>query len=517
MISKWFSVALFVLIATLAPAQSLSTQVNPELAVPMGDSATIWGLGGGGESRWRWSLPSGMPVLSNLQPFVSAGYRFFTNDAHNLLTLSSEGLGLEYQDFLAERWGFGAQFSGGLYQGSYGGLNASNFFWQAGATAKYRFSPAIEAGLGASWQQFLARSSPLVDALALQLNLQIAWDGFQESGRVEAKKIDLKPVYPVLYSQYDKETVGSVSLVNREAGEIRNVRVSFFAKQFMERPKEGIAVAVVPRGGTIEAPLYALFSSEVLKLIESTKVLAEISVDYEFLGSPRHQTFESPLRVYNRNAMSWDDDRKASAFVSSKDPAVLRYSKYISGIIRNQPLQGFGQSLKYAIGLFECLKLMGINYVVDPTTPYTEFSTNASAVDFLQFPYQTLTYKGGDCDDLSILYTSVLQSVGIRTAFITVPGHIYAAFALDMGQKEASSLFANLNDMILIEGVYWVPVEITMLGADFSKAWRYGVQEWKDGGDKARLYPMDDSWKLYDPVSPPRPRHAHHPARYEGN
>jgi hypothetical protein len=162
-------------------------------------------------------------------------------------------------------------------------------------------------------------------------------------------------VYPVLYSQYDKEKLGTISLINREVGEIHNVRVSFFAKQFMERPKESAVVEVVPRGGVIEAPLYALFTSEVLKLIESTKVLAEISVDYEFLGSHRHQTYESPLRVYNRNAMSWDDDRKASAFVSSKDPAVLRYSKYISGIIRNEPLQGVGSSLKYGIGLFECL------------------------------------------------------------------------------------------------------------------------------------------------------------------
>ena len=46
-----------------------------------------------------------------------------------------------------------------------------------------------------------------------------------------------------------------------------------------------------------------------------------------------------------------------------------------------------------------------------------------NAVDFLQFPRQTLVYGAGDCDDISILYNSLLESVGIRTAFITIPGH----------------------------------------------------------------------------------------------
>ena len=29
----------------------------------------------------------------------------------------------------------------------------------------------------------------------------------------------------------------------------------------------------------------------------------------------------------NRNAMTWDDDRKAAAFVTAKDPALLGFAK----------------------------------------------------------------------------------------------------------------------------------------------------------------------------------------------
>ena len=54
-------------------------------------------------------------------------------------------------------------------------------------------------------------------------------------------------------------------------------------------------------------------------------------------------------------------------------------------------------------------------------------SKQSGATDFLQFPRETLRYTTGDCDDLSILYCSVMQSLNIDTALITVPGHIYVA------------------------------------------------------------------------------------------
>ena len=96
------------------------------------------------------------------------------------------------------------------------------------------------------------------------------------------------------------------------------------------------------------------------------------------------------------------------------------------------------------MGMFEALRLYGINYVIDPNSSYIELSSQAEAVDYLQFPHQTLFYRGGDCDDLSILYSALLESVGIETAFITIPGHIYMAFALDIGEDEASHLAKDI-------------------------------------------------------------------------
>jgi len=157
------------------------------------------------------------------------------------------------------------------------------------------------------------------------------------------------------------------------------------------------------------------------------------------------------------------------------------------------------------MGLFEGLKLYGVNYVVDPTTPYKELSQNKNALDFLQFPNQTLTYRGGDCDDLSILFCSILESVGIKSAFITIPGHIYTAFALEMSEEDAKSTFANATDLVYIDKKAWLPLEITLVNDSFLKAWQVGAREWYDNEKikQAVFIKIQDAWDKFDPVGIP--------------
>jgi len=155
-----------------------------------------------------------------------------------------------------------------------------------------------------------------------------------------------------------------------------------------------------------------------------------------------------------------------------------------------------------AMGIFEAISLFGIGYVVDPRTPYAEFSKSDFELDYLQFPIQTLTYRAGDCDDLSILYSALLESIGIETSFITVPGHIYMAFALDIEQKEAEKLFSSTNDLIFLDDNTWLPVEITLVKGGFMKAWQSGAREWRNNKkiEKAAFYSIHEAWNTYEPV-----------------
>ncbi len=142
---------------------------------------------------------------------------------------------------------------------------------------------------------------------------------------------------------------------------------------------------------------------------------------------------------------------------------------------------------------------------MNPKTPFTDFSKDKLSVDFVQFPRQTLTYSSGDCDDLSILYSALLESVGIETAFITIPGHIYMAFSLNMSPSEAKRTFLKPDELIFLNNKVWLPVEVTMVQDNFLSAWAMGAKEWRENAAKgqALLYPMHDSWNEYKPVGLP--------------
>ena len=152
------------------------------------------------------------------------------------------------------------------------------------------------------------------------------------------------------------------------------------------------------------------------------------------------------------------------------------------------------------MGIYEALRLFGMNYIRDPSTPYDVLSEDELAIDYLQFPRQTLQYKAGDCDDLSILYSSLLEAAGIETAFITVPGHIYVAFALKTIPEEIRKAFSNPEDLIYLHGKAWLPVEVTLLDQGFLKSWETGLSLWTKYEEQRGFFPVHTAWEIYKPV-----------------
>ncbi len=188
--------------------------------------------------------------------------------------------------------------------------------------------------------------------------------------------------------------------------------------------------------------------------------------------------------------------------MTTKDSAILKFSKNISAMVKNRFSGPIDQNLCTGMVLHEALTLYGISYNIDPTTPYKEFSKHKLALDFLQFPRQTLEFKAGDCDDLSILYSALLEAVGIETAFITVPGHIFMAFSLNIKPEELKKTLRYPEDLIVKDDKAWIAVEITRIGDGFLKAWEMGARGWResDGRGQTGFFLIYEAWEIYEPV-----------------
>jgi len=318
-------------------------------------------------------------------------------------------------------------------------------------------------------------------------------------------ELTIAPVFPVFYSYYDDHPVGTARLTNVSNRELSDLAVSFYVDQYMENPKSSDTIAELGPGESVDVALFALFTSEIMQITEDSKISARIVVEYASGGA--HRTLETArtVEVRNRNALTWDDDRKFAAFITARDPAVMSFARNVTAMVQERTAPGINSNLAIAMGMHEALNDFGVRYIPDPITAYAEYSTSSTAVDYLLFPRQTLEYRGGDCDDLSALYCALLEAVGIETAFITIPGHIYAAVSLGADPSVARSAVANPDELVIVDGRAWLPVEVTERFAGFTDAWQIGAKEWReyDQQGKAVLYRTHAAWETYEPVGLP--------------
>ncbi|MBI9105261.1 MAG: hypothetical protein JEZ04_00865 [Spirochaetales bacterium] len=153
---------------------------------------------------------------------------------------------------------------------------------------------------------------------------------------------------------------------------------------------------------------------------------------------------------------------------------------------------------------FNALGELGILYQIDPTAPFTEMQGDTFVVDSISLPRETLKRLTGDCDDLTVLYCTMLESIGIETALVTVPGHIFCAFNTDVPSADYKMISPDRAITIESGGTIWVPVEITMIGKrSFTEAWSKGISEfteWDSAPARRGFYKTGEAQGLFRPV-----------------
>ncbi len=452
-----------------------------------------------------------LPFLPLVAPAVGVDYTFVPVQAET--SFSSVGLGLgAVLVFDVGRFQITASGLGGGYFSfmnetardadgtAYPAQSGAAGYASGGVDVSYLLTPYLSLGVGGMYHNMFGLYQGVRAHISATLNLY----GLQR--HVELRDIQQQPVFPALLQYYGNEPVARAVVTNEEKFPISNIQVEFFAPDYMSAPRVGSELGGLEPGESADVLFGALFTERLLTLTEGSQVSTELTVRYELNGRERETVILDKIRVHHRNALTWDDDKKAAAFVTAKDPEIIRFASAVAGLVRREGPASVNPNLRLGMGMFEALSNYGLSYVIDPNTPaYVDASENTQIVDFLQYPRQTFDFRGGDCDDLSILYTALLESVGVPTAFVTIPGHIFTAFSLGVSTAEARQMF--LDDTLFIDrdGEAWMPVEVTLIGEDFQRAWEVGAEQWHDNlaNHAVGFYPMAGSWQIYPPSGYP--------------
>lgn len=367
-------------------------------------------------------------------------------------------------------------------------------------SGNYYIRPSLIASAFVSYKHYFYDPS-LMEKFEFGLGITYNFTkGIFASSNIDTLESSTQPLFPVFYSRYDDHSFGSLTFVNNEKNDITDVSVAVFIPQYMSTQKVIAQIPYVKRGEEFSVELTAFLNENILNLLQTQLVDAKVIVSYRSLGKSLVKEESLELQSLTRNSMSWEDDRRAAAFVSGHDGSAQLFARQLEANLRSNFNSSTTISQQYAAAIYGALKAYGINYVIDPSSAFTD-NTGTSDIDFLQFPYQTLLYHGGDCDDLTILNCSLLEALGVSTAFITVPGHIFMAF--DSGVSVSNAGKVNGGRTIIFGGKVWVPVEITVTQDSYSLALQLGWKEWNSFKNEAAIIPLEEAWKEYSNVSIP--------------
>ena len=378
--------------------------------------------------------------------------------------------------------------------------SAAGLFYGGRLQGAYHFRPDLSVFAFTSYKNYSYQPESFMNRIEIGLGLSYNFTkGLFGQSDIKNSSSEYEAIFPIFYSRYDQNPFGKVTFLNNEKNAITDVEVSVFIEQFMSTPKVVASYDKVGFGQEFEVNLTAFLNESILNQLQNQLSTLEVKVTYRSLGKASEYKENVSLQTFTRNSMSWEDDRRAAAFISARDGAVQRFARQIQLALKNRV--GENPNNQYASAVFTVLKAYGINYVVDPSSAFTD-NVGTASIDFLQFPYQTLLYHGGDCDDLTILNCSLLEALGVKTAIITIPGHIFMAYDSGYTISEADNKLGRRN-YISQDNKAWVPVEITVSQDTYSLALQLGMKQWNKYPEERLLIPVEEAWKEYKPVSLP--------------
>ena len=307
------------------------------------------------------------------------------------------------------------------------------------------------------------------DKVVLSLAVNISSTPEQKVELIDVEIV--REIYPTFYDMYLDKPFALGKVVNISSEPIK-VTPSVYIEGVTDGKIDSPQILVEP-GDTISVPFF-LTIPEKYNIDKATLSYADFYVTVTS-NQPDDQLQKATL-INSENA--WDGNVvNLRYFINKNIGFAMNYSKNI--LSENKSLL---DTLSVVLYEFEKAKILFNNFV----KKMTYVSDPRASVEYVQFPEQTFELKGGDCDDLSVAFCSLLESVGIQTALVDYKGnsdlrHVNIMFNTNLSPEQARLITNNDSKYFIRKNKQgkdeiWIPVETTSL-TDFNEAWNIAVEK----------------------------------------
>lgn len=308
------------------------------------------------------------------------------------------------------------------------------------------------------------------DKLLLNINIALS---FTPEKLVEFKDVKiLSEIYPTLDELYTTTAFATAKVINISDQTV-NVKPASFIEG-INTEQIFSPIINIAAGDTVDVPFYTIISDQLKP--NNKRTISQANFYLITLNSDYDDQISKPILINDMN--SWDGKVSNLRYFSKYD---YSYStKFAKNILKEYKAEL--DNIAEELAVFSKIKILfntfvqHMIYVSDPR----------SSVEFVQFPQETIDRKGGDCDDLSVAFSSILESVGIQTAFVdykSEDGISHVNLLINTGlSPDAASLITNNDKKYYVrknprdKDELWIPIEMTSL-ADLETAWNVGADK----------------------------------------
>ena len=356
---------------------------------------------------------------------------------------------------------------GFTYSNNLWGLTLSGVKYFSDRNTTYSHSEFKEGGI-----HNLMNNKYSFDKVALSLSFTL--NTIQER-LVEFLSVDVvKEIYPTFYEAYIDSPFALGKVINLTEKSVL-IKPSSKIEGINSIYTQSPVITIQPKD-TATVPFYAVLSDQY------NKQRAEISQAYFLLSTTRDapdDNFQSPVLINGVN--SWDGRVSNLRYFIKKD---FDYSmEFSKNILSNN--KNLLDTIRYSLSTFYKAKFIYDGFVKDLV--YT--SDPRATTEYVQFPNETIKLRGGDCDDLSVCYSSLLESIGIETALVDYKNtddirHVNILFNTNLVPDDANLITDNDTKYFLRKDEngkdeIWIPLETTSL-TNFNTAWETGAEKFFD-------------------------------------
>jgi transglutaminase-like putative cysteine protease len=268
---------------------------------------------------------------------------------------------------------------------------------------------------------------------------------------------------------------------------VRGLRIEYQVAGYTQTTSVGEYPVVLP-GQTVRDYCYPVFAGEEMAEIAS-ETPAELSITYRCDGMDQPVIRSESFDFLGHNEwvrtdlpedecltfQDWlDNDEFLAVFVTHTEPVTQELAKRLTAGIFTATDEG---AMEAVSAVFYGLRDSQYRYVSEPDSYWTD-----GFAQHVQLPRETIAHQGGNCVDLSVLVSALLEAVDVQTYLTLSSGHCQVS-------------------VVLPEDGAVIPVEATLVGvptASLQDAYDAGYATYEEQSAQGTYLHVDveGAWSL---------------------